>query len=114
MMCHVPRNGAFNVTCSMTCLLTFFFFWQGMTYLVVCCFCVYPIVWIVGSEGTAALGLSQQVCVHLAIPLRVYLSIRTPAAHEPCSYPVSGGSRVGRHDACLAFVLITPCALPCG
>jgi len=33
---------------------------QGMTYLVVCCFCVYPIVWIVGSEGTAALGLSQQ------------------------------------------------------
>jgi len=33
---------------------------QGLTYLVVCCFCVYPIVWIVGSEGTAALGLSQQ------------------------------------------------------
>jgi bacteriorhodopsin len=39
-------------------------FWQGLTYLVVCCFCVYPIVWIVGSEGTAALGLSQQVDIH--------------------------------------------------
>ena len=39
-------------------------FGQGLTYLVVCCFCVYPIVWIVGSEGTAALGLSQQVAVH--------------------------------------------------
>merc|ERR1719183_1537495 len=34
---------------------------KGMTYLVVCCFCVYPIVWVIGSEGTAALGLSQQV-----------------------------------------------------
>jgi bacteriorhodopsin len=33
---------------------------QGLTYLIVCCFCVYPIIWIIGSEGTAALGLSQQ------------------------------------------------------
>lgn len=33
---------------------------QNLTYLIVCCFAVYPIIWIVGSEGTAALGLSQQ------------------------------------------------------
>jgi len=32
-----------------------------LTWLVIISWIVYPILWIVGSEGTAALGLSQQV-----------------------------------------------------
>jgi bacteriorhodopsin len=34
---------------------------KGLTWLVVIVWIVYPIVWIVGSEGTGALGLSQEV-----------------------------------------------------
>jgi len=34
---------------------------KGLTWLIIIVFIVYPIVWIVGSEGTGALGLSQEV-----------------------------------------------------
>ena len=34
---------------------------KGLTWLTILVWLVYPIVWIVGSEGTGALGLSQEV-----------------------------------------------------
>ncbi|EKX44849.1 hypothetical protein GUITHDRAFT_152884 [Guillardia theta CCMP2712] len=34
---------------------------KGLTWLTILVWIVYPIVWIVGSEGTGALGLSQEV-----------------------------------------------------
>jgi len=34
---------------------------KGLSWLTIICWIVYPIVWIVGSEGTGALGLSQEV-----------------------------------------------------
>jgi bacteriorhodopsin len=34
---------------------------KGLTWLTIIAWIVYPIVWIVGSEGTGALGLSQEV-----------------------------------------------------
>eukprot|EP00287_Rhodomonas_sp_CCMP768_P014384 CAMPEP_0196757262 /NCGR_PEP_ID=MMETSP1091-20130531/103575_1 /TAXON_ID=302021 /ORGANISM="Rhodomonas sp., Strain CCMP768" /LENGTH=271 /DNA_ID=CAMNT_0042106033 /DNA_START=748 /DNA_END=1563 /DNA_ORIENTATION=- len=34
---------------------------KGLTWLIIIVFIIYPIVWIVGSEGTGALGLSQEV-----------------------------------------------------
>ena len=37
---------------------------KTLTWLTIIAWIVYPILWIVGSEGTAALGLSQQVDPH--------------------------------------------------
>ena len=34
---------------------------KGLSWLTIIAWVVYPIVWIVGSEGTGALGLSQEV-----------------------------------------------------
>jgi len=34
---------------------------KTLTWLTIISWLVYPIIWILGSEGTAALGLSQQV-----------------------------------------------------
>jgi len=34
---------------------------KGLSWLIIIVFIIYPIVWIVGSEGTGALGLSQEV-----------------------------------------------------
>jgi len=32
-----------------------------LTYIVICGTCLFPLMWLLGSEGTAALGLSQEV-----------------------------------------------------
>ena len=42
---------------------------KGLTWLTILCWLVYPIVWIVGSEGTGALGLSQEVGIITIIDL---------------------------------------------
>ena len=35
--------------------------YKMLTYITIGCGCVYPLVWILGSEGTASLGLTQEV-----------------------------------------------------
>ena len=42
---------------------------NGLTWLTLPSWLVYPIVWIVGSEGTGALGLSQEVGIITIIDL---------------------------------------------
>jgi len=42
---------------------------KGLTWLTILCWIVYPIVWIVGSEGTGALGLSQEVGIITIVDL---------------------------------------------
>jgi bacteriorhodopsin len=42
---------------------------KGLTWLTILCWLVYPIVWIVGSEGTGALGLSQEVGIVTIVDL---------------------------------------------
>eukprot|EP00960_Hanusia_phi_P074018 768137-Hanusia_phi.AAC.4 len=32
-----------------------------LTYITIACSCIYSVVWLLGSEGTAALGLTQEV-----------------------------------------------------
>jgi len=34
---------------------------QTLTWITIVCTCIYPLIWLLGSEGTAALGLSQEV-----------------------------------------------------
>jgi bacteriorhodopsin len=34
---------------------------KNLTYITIACTFIYPLVWLLGSEGTAALGLSQEV-----------------------------------------------------
>jgi bacteriorhodopsin len=40
-----------------------------LTYIVIGSTCVFPIMWLLGSEGTAALGLSQEVGVIAVVDL---------------------------------------------
>eukprot|EP00291_Cryptomonas_curvata_P024181 CAMPEP_0172171236 /NCGR_PEP_ID=MMETSP1050-20130122/11776_1 /TAXON_ID=233186 /ORGANISM="Cryptomonas curvata, Strain CCAP979/52" /LENGTH=247 /DNA_ID=CAMNT_0012842637 /DNA_START=24 /DNA_END=767 /DNA_ORIENTATION=+ len=42
---------------------------KGLTWLTILAWIVYPIVWIVGSEGTGALGLSQEVGIITIVDL---------------------------------------------
>jgi len=42
---------------------------KGLTWLTILTWIVYPIVWIVGSEGTGALGLSQEVGIITIVDL---------------------------------------------
>merc|ERR1712167_475651 len=42
-------------------IIVFMLLLKGLTWLTILVWLVYPIVWIVGSEGTGALGLSQEV-----------------------------------------------------
>ena len=40
-----------------------------LTYMVIGATCVFPIMWLLGSEGTAALGLSQEVGIVCIVDL---------------------------------------------
>jgi bacteriorhodopsin len=42
---------------------------KGLTWLTILAWIIYPIVWIVGSEGTGALGLSQEVGIITIVDL---------------------------------------------
>merc|ERR550537_1304950 len=55
---------------------------KGLTWLTILVWLVYPIVWIVGSEGTGALGLSQEVGIITIADLIAKIGFRLLPARQ--------------------------------
>jgi hypothetical protein len=51
------------------------FIYKALTYMVIGCYSIFNLLWLMGSEGSASLGLSQEVCTHLIIYIYIYIYI---------------------------------------